>query len=75
MTTLLEQAFAAAQQLPGELQDEIAQQLLDDIANELNWQTAFANSECDLGGFEAMAAAALDEDERGDTEPGGFGEM
>ncbi len=37
MTTLLEQAFEAAQQLPGELQDELAQQLLDDIANELDW--------------------------------------
>ena len=31
MTTLLEQAFQAAQQLPVELQDELAQQLLEDI--------------------------------------------
>jgi hypothetical protein len=31
MTTLLEQAFQAAQQLPIDLQDELAQQLLEDI--------------------------------------------
>jgi len=31
MTTLLEQAFQAAQQLPINLQDELAQQLLEDI--------------------------------------------
>jgi hypothetical protein len=31
MTTLLEQAFQVAKQLPIDLQDELAQQLLEDI--------------------------------------------
>ena len=74
MTTLLEQAFKAAQKLPGELQNEIAQQLLDDIENELRWQATFADSEADMGVFEVMAQAALTEDAAGDTEAKGFGE-
>jgi len=41
MSTLLEQAFREAQKLPSELQDEIAQQLLNDIENELKWQETF----------------------------------
>jgi len=71
---LLEQAFQAAQKLPSELQDEIAQQLLEDIENELKWQETLSNPEADLGGFEAMAAAAIAEDEQGNTEAKGFGE-
>ncbi len=72
MTTLLEQAFREAQKLPSELQDEIAQQLLDDIDNELKWQATF--SDTDIGSFAAMAQAALGEDEAGETEEKGFGE-
>ena len=59
MTTLLEQAFREAQKLPSELQDEIGQQLLDDIGNELKWQTTFSDSDTDMGSFAAMAQAAL----------------
>jgi hypothetical protein len=33
MTTLLDQAFKEARKLPKELQDEVAQQLLEDIKN------------------------------------------
>lgn len=35
MTTLVEKAFAAVQKLPNYLQDELAQQLIEDIENEL----------------------------------------
>lgn len=65
MTTLLEQAFREAQKLPNELQDEIAQQLLNDIENELKWQAIFSDADTDMGGFAAMAQAALAEDEAG----------
>jgi hypothetical protein len=75
MTTLLEQAFREAQKLPGELQDELAQQLLNDIENELKWQETFSDSDTDMGGFEAMALAALAEDDAGETEEKGFGEV
>jgi hypothetical protein len=37
MTELLEQAFKEAQKLSNALQDELAQQLLEDIENELKW--------------------------------------
>lgn len=75
MTTLLEQAFREAQKLPGELQDAIAQQLLDDIENELKWQETFSEVDTDMGSFAAMAQAALDEDNAGETEEKGFGEV
>jgi hypothetical protein len=65
MKTLLEQAFREAQKLPGELQDELAQQLLDDIENELKWQATFSDSDTDMGGFVAMTQAALAEDDAG----------
>ncbi|WP_242517569.1 hypothetical protein [Leptolyngbya iicbica] len=75
MTTLLEQAFREASRLPSELQDEIAQQLLDDIENELKWQATFSDSDTDIGSFAAMAQAALVEDDAGKTEEKGFGEV
>jgi len=74
MSTLLEYAFKEAQKLPDDLQDELAQQLLNDIENELQWQATLANNDFDMGGFEAMAQAALAADEAGETEDGGFGE-
>ena len=74
MSTLLEHAFKEAQKLPTDLQDELAQQLLNDIANELKWQATLANVDVGMGGFEAMAQAALAADESGETEDKGFGE-
>jgi hypothetical protein len=74
MSTLLEQAFKAAQKLHDTLQDELAQQLLNDIENELKWQTALANADADMGGFAAMGQTALAADEAGETEDKGFGE-
>jgi hypothetical protein len=74
MSTLLEHAFQEAQKLPTDLQDELAQQLLNDIENELKWQVTLANDDVDMGGFEAMAQAALAADESGETEDGSFGE-
>ena len=74
MSTLLEHAFQEAQKLPTDLQDELAQQLLNDIENELKWQATLANVDVGMGGFEAMAQAALAADESGETEDKGFGE-
>jgi hypothetical protein len=72
MTTLLEQAFREAQKLPSELQDEIAQQLLDDIENELKWRATFSDSTTGIGSFAAMAQAVLAEDDADETEENGF---
>lgn len=74
MTTLLDQAFQAAQKLPSDLQDELAQQLLDDIQNELRWQETLSASEVESDILTSMALAALAEDNAGETEDKGFGE-
>ena len=75
MSTLLEQAFTEAQKLSSGLQDEIAQQMLEDIHNELKWQETLSNPDIDIDGLQQMAQAALIEDEAGKTEEKGFGEL
>ncbi len=63
MTTLLDQAFQAAQKLPSDLQDKLAQQWLDDIQNELCWQETLSVSETESDILTSMALAALAEDD------------
>jgi hypothetical protein len=72
MTTLLQQAFEKASQLPADLQDQLAQDLLEDIAGELQWDTTLAHSE-DL--LAKLAQKALQEFEAGRTRPQGFDEL
>ena len=74
MTELLKQAFIEAQKLSNDLQDELAQQLLEDIENELKWQESLSNSDAELSILEEMAQMALIEDREGKTEEKGFGE-
>ncbi len=74
MTELLEQAFKKAQKLSNDIQDELAQQLLEDIENELKWQESLSNSDVNLDVIEEMAQRALIEDREGKTEEKGFGE-
>jgi hypothetical protein len=72
MTALLQQAFEKASQLPADLQDQLVQDLLADIAGELQWDTTLAHSE-DL--LEKLAEKALREFETGRTRPQGFDEL
>jgi len=72
MTILLKQAFEKASQLPDGLQDQLAQEILEDIAGELQWDTTLAQSEALL---EKLAAQALREFEAGRTRPQGFDEL
>ncbi len=74
MTELLEQAFKEAQKLSDYLQNQLAQQLLEDIENELKWQESLSNPDVNLGVLEEMAQRALIEDREGKTEKKGFGE-
>jgi hypothetical protein len=72
MTILLKQAFEKASQLPDDLQDQLAQEVLEDIAGELQWDTTLAQSEALL---EKLAEQALREFEAGRTRPQGFDEL
>ena len=49
MTQLLETALAKVRQLPPPEQDAIAQQILDELADEQKWEEAFARSQDALG--------------------------
>jgi hypothetical protein len=74
MTSLMEKAFKEIQKLPSYLQDELAQQLLEDVQNELKWQESLSNPDTALGILQKMAEQALIEDQEGKTENKGFGE-
>ena len=74
MTELLEKAFKEAQKLSNHLQDKLAQQLLEDVENELKWQESLSDSDVNLDAIEEMAQMALIEDREGKTEEKGFGE-
>ncbi|MFN9259720.1 hypothetical protein [Microcystis sp.] len=74
MTTLLQKAFTEIQKLPESLQDELAQQLLEDIESELKWQQSLSNEDLELGALITMSQEALIEEQEGRTEDKGFGE-
>ncbi|PZV27492.1 MAG: hypothetical protein DCF12_04240 [Snowella sp.] len=73
MTKLLEKAFQEAQKLSNNLQDEIAEKLLADIENELQWQETLTDPNINLDILTQMAQAALIEEQEGKTEEKGFG--
>jgi hypothetical protein len=66
VTKRLEEAFAAASRLPDELQDSLAEAILQDLADEERWSQSFAASQDIL---ERMADAALAEHRAGQTKP------
>ena len=55
MTAAMEKAFAKASRLPETVQDQLAEQVLDDIAGELKWEKTLDQSQELL---EAMADKA-----------------
>ena len=48
MTQLLEQAIGEARKLPEDEQDAIAALILEELADERRWETAFAGSQTQL---------------------------
>jgi len=67
MTNLLEKAFSEASKLPPQEQDALAAELLEELAAERRWATAFDSEESqDLLGKLADEAAA--EHKAGQTE-------
>ena len=58
MTKLLDTAFRKAAELPPEAQDELAKLLLEELANEDRWSTAFNGA---FSSLEDLADEALAE--------------
>ena len=65
MTQLLEKAFNAVAKLPPQEQDIIAEQVLEEIASEKQWQQQFSGSQDVLA---SLADEALGEHKAGKTE-------
>ena len=61
-----------ASALPLDIQDEIAEQWLEDIENELNWQKTLQQPQDKLV---ALAREALRQSARGETQALGFDEI
>jgi hypothetical protein len=72
MTRALDKAFARASSLPEAIQDQLAEQMLEDIEGELKWDQTLADSQ-DL--LEDMARKALDAQRQGRTTRAGFDEL
>jgi len=72
MTTLLNEAFKKASRLPENIQDEIASQLIEDIENEIGWESAFEKTQDELN---KLADKALEDFEAGRVRKMGFDEL
>lgn len=72
MTTNLTQLLEKAATLPDVIQEEIALQWLDDIENELQWQSTLEQPQPKL---EQLALAALQQAKQGKTIKKGFDEL
>ena len=72
MTKLLAKAFDLASKLPQELQDQLAAELLQELADEEKWDEALAASASQL---EQLAEKALEEYRSGRTTELGFDEL
>ena len=72
MTKLLSKAFKKAEKLPYNMQDEIATQLMEDIAGELKWDDTLKKSSEQLGN---MANKAIENFRAGRTQKKGFDEL
>ncbi len=72
MTRSLENAFAKAAALPEPAQEQLAEQLLEDIEGELQWDRTLAESQ-DL--LESLADKARQARQQGRTIAKGFDEL
>ncbi|HZQ06938.1 MAG TPA: hypothetical protein VFD70_10195 [Anaerolineae bacterium] len=72
MTTLLTKAIKQIEKLPSAVQDEIAEQILDDLKEEVAWQETLSKPQSKL---DALAERALRQSEQGKTKRIGFDEL
>ncbi len=72
MTTLLLKAMKRIEALPREIQDEIAEQLMEDVQSELDWRKTLAKPQTKLN---RLGEKALRESRAGKTKKMGFDEL
>jgi hypothetical protein len=72
MTASLAKAFAKASRLPDAVQDQLAEQVVNDIGGELKWNQTLANSQ-DL--LQELAAKARSAKQQGKATKKGFDEL
>ncbi|NBD16492.1 MAG: hypothetical protein GVY04_10240 [Cyanobacteria bacterium] len=73
MTNLLTEAFNKAQNLPEHIQDELAQQVIEDIESELQWQETLSQPQS--SSLDQLARQALNDSLEGKTKEMGFDEL
>jgi len=73
MTNLLTEAFKKAQNLPEDIQDELAKQLIEDIENEFQWQQILSQPQNSI--LDELARKALNESSEEKTKVMGFDEL
>lgn len=72
MTALLEQALAEVHKLPPDQQDTIAALILEELADEQKWNSAFSKSQAALA---RLAAKVRADKQAGHIKPMGFDEL
>lgn len=73
MTNLLIEAFKKAQDLPDYLQDELAEQVIQDVENEIKWQQLLSEAQSEK--LDNLAAKAISDSFNGKTKEKGFDEL
>lgn len=74
ISKLLSHVIQQAQSLPIAIQDELAEQFLEDIENEMKWQETLSKPQKSLV-LEEMARKALEDSQEGRTKVMGFDEL
>jgi ribonucleotide reductase beta subunit family protein with ferritin-like domain len=74
MSALLSSAVQKALTLPEAIQDELAEQFIEDIESEINWQKTLSKPQESLI-LKDLAEKAIKESENGETQEIGFDEL
>ena len=72
MTELIAKLLERISELPPNLQEEIAKQLIEEIDQEIKWQNSLENPDTVL---DKLGERALEDSEKGKTKESGFDEL
>ena len=72
MTELITKLFERISELPVDVQEEIAKQLIEDIDQEIKWRSSLENPDVVL---DKLGETALKDSEEGKTKESGFDEL